>query len=193
MYSIYKITFINGSKYVGITKNLRKRKIRHEWEARTKRSDLPVHRAMRKYAYEFELLCHCQTKQEASEIERLLIKELDNLYNLDSGGYGIHKERKYTDEQVLQDALKYDTKQDWRDNSKIANTVRKYNKELYKQATSHMNRKINRIWTKNSVMKEVRKYSTYKDWRTLGKKSYDIACKNGYRQEIKTTIFNKGN
>lgn len=92
---IYSITFKNNKRYIGLSSNVASRCYRHEVAAR-QGDKLPVHRAMRKHEYFFELLEDCSemSRAELQEREKYWIKyyntyeNKDNGYNLTPGGEG---------------------------------------------------------------------------------------------------------
>lgn len=93
---VYKITnLFYGTSYIGQTVNtLRHRWLKHLSEA-TNKSKYPIHNAIRKYgpdAFDVEILCECNSKEEMDEIEKFCIILFDtktpNGYNLTDGGEG---------------------------------------------------------------------------------------------------------
>lgn len=100
---VYLATFPNGKQYVGITTaTLEIRKSEHESRARNG-SNYAVHNAIRKYGDPtWEVLNICSSYEEAKELERKYIKELNTLtpngYNLTIGGDG-SKGHKLSEEQ----------------------------------------------------------------------------------------------
>jgi group I intron endonuclease len=91
---IYKVTNkINGKVYIGqTTKSLDSRRKRHEWEYK----NYCFPNALRKYGKEnfiWEVLEHCDSKEELDEMEFHYIKQYNTLsplgYNLTLGGEGV--------------------------------------------------------------------------------------------------------
>lgn len=90
---IYEIiNSINNKRYVGCTNNTKKRKYQHFRELKK-----GVHKngylqnAYNKYGnenFKFKVTFKVSSKEEMYELERKIIKENDNLYNLAEGGYG---------------------------------------------------------------------------------------------------------
>lgn len=93
---IYSINFDNGKKYIGMSERVKERLWEH-YKSKNDLTDLlPVHQAMRKHNFTFELLEICSgTRQEMGEREKYWIKYYDTFknkekgYNLTPGGDGI--------------------------------------------------------------------------------------------------------
>jgi group I intron endonuclease len=91
---IYRMTFPNGKRYVGLTTQLlSKRMGRHRSNARNG-SEYPVHAAIRKYGFDsvvVETIATADTKEELAVLECFHIKsegcKHPSGYNLDDGGY----------------------------------------------------------------------------------------------------------
>lgn len=86
IWSIYIITHPNGKQYVGLTNNINSRKSRH-FGSRCHNS--PLKRDIQKLIHsmmQFDVICSCQTKDDAHFLEHLFIKEYNTLspngYNL---------------------------------------------------------------------------------------------------------------
>lgn len=85
----------NGHQYVGVTRgSLEKRKYNHIWNAKSpqsKRSHLPLARAIRKYGeklFAWNIYYDVEDYEAALDLEVSLITELKPKYNLTSGGEG---------------------------------------------------------------------------------------------------------
>lgn len=96
VHEVYKHTNkLNGKSYIGLTCNgVRQRLYAHESATRSG-SDLPFHRAIRRYgieAFETTVMASCFGLAAAREVEQLLIKELGTFgrrgYNATAGGEG---------------------------------------------------------------------------------------------------------
>lgn len=93
---IYKVTNkINGKVYIGqTTRTLDKRQACHLSEMRACRYNSVFHKALRKYgkdSFIWEIVEHCNTKEELDEMEISYIKQCNSYkfgYNLTSGGGG---------------------------------------------------------------------------------------------------------
>jgi hypothetical protein len=93
----------------------------------------------------------------------------------------------WTKERCLEEALKYDTTTKW-----IKNSGSSYNKAKrmgwLSECTEHMNTKKHKpkgYWDiKENVLKEVKKYKTYSNWREKSQVSYNSALKNNWLDEI---------
>ena len=93
---IYSINFDNGKKYIGMSERVKERL----WEHLKSKNDLtdilPVHQAMRKHDFNFELLEECHgSREEMGEREKYWInfyntfKDKSKGYNLTPGGDGM--------------------------------------------------------------------------------------------------------
>jgi uncharacterized protein YerC/predicted GIY-YIG superfamily endonuclease len=92
---IYSINFENGKRYIGMSDRVKKRLWQHFKNRDNLKDILPVHRAMRIYSFEFELLEECSgSREEMSEREKYWIKFYNTYedktkgYNLTPGGDG---------------------------------------------------------------------------------------------------------
>lgn len=89
---IYKLTFPNGAKYVGMTISTAEKRFQgHKRSALVLKSDCLVHKAWRKHGEPcVEELFHSQDRNELAEAEKRFIKELKTMtpngYNLTPGG-----------------------------------------------------------------------------------------------------------
>jgi hypothetical protein len=91
---------------------------------------------------------------------------------------------KWTDENILKDALKYKFKSQWSKSSSGAYSMAK-KRNLFKKATQHMSFDRNRKWTKEKVLKDSLKYKKLISWRTDHKNAgaYAAALRGGYYKE----------
>jgi group I intron endonuclease len=90
--AIYKIVnTLNGMMYVGQSVNPEYRARRHFWK---NNGCIKLRNAIQKYgkqSFVFSILCWCVDKQDANELEELLITECDTRnkgYNITPGGFG---------------------------------------------------------------------------------------------------------
>lgn len=88
---VYIKHFESGKKYVGITNNFKRRMKRHEQDSKSG-SDFPVHRAMRKYSHETEIVFESECYDDVLKYEQIIIKNFKDLgyelYNVTDGGKG---------------------------------------------------------------------------------------------------------
>lgn len=86
------INSVNGKRYIGLTRlTLEKRRTTHLYHARKGRRG-KFYSALRKHgprAFQFSVLCFCETYQEACAAERRMVFELSPEYNMTAGGEGI--------------------------------------------------------------------------------------------------------
>jgi predicted GIY-YIG superfamily endonuclease len=93
---IYSINFDNGKRYIGLSERVKERLWEHYKSMDDLNDVLPVHEAMRKHNFEFELLEECKgnNRQELCEREKYWIKYYNTYedktkgYNLTPGGDG---------------------------------------------------------------------------------------------------------
>ncbi len=91
-YVVYCAIFPNGKRYIGITRNLRKRKRTHLYQASTKEG-FAFHKAILKFGtsnIRWAILSTCSTRREVCDKERFYIQKFQTLgsrgYNLTLGG-----------------------------------------------------------------------------------------------------------
>lgn len=92
--TLYAKIFDNGKIYIGITSNFGRRMVEHKYNAYTKNSQLPVHRAMRKYNHRTEIWAEGIDDWELlNQLEIQTIAQLKDigviLYNISLGGDGV--------------------------------------------------------------------------------------------------------
>lgn len=93
---IYSINFDNGKRYIGLSERVKERLKEHCRDMRDKENILPVHAAMRKHNFEFELLEECKGNNRKELCEREIYwidyygtyKDKNKGYNLTPGGDG---------------------------------------------------------------------------------------------------------
>jgi len=160
---VYLVTFPNRKQYVGITSaTLELRKTEHFSKSR-KGSNFAIHNALRKYDNStWEILNLCSSFEEAKELEKRYIKELNTLapngYNLTIGGDGFNKNRKFSEEhrKNLSESHK----------GYVMPKSQKLSISLAKKGKSHKNpRKIERINLKTG---EIKTYNSYTDMNAEG-------------------------
>lgn len=86
---VYIKHFENGKKYIGITNNFKGRMNRHNSSAKCG-SNLPVHKAMRKYSHETEIVFESECYDDILKMEKIIIQNFKDLgvelYNITDGG-----------------------------------------------------------------------------------------------------------
>lgn len=146
-YFVYLLQFPNGKKYIGITKNFRRRMYQHKSQA-IKGGKLKLYCAIRKYGWENvdkRVVSIVNTLEEANHLEQFLIKEFELTekgYNLSPGGHtplpnqSEIQVQRMKDPQVRKVALEALQ-------TPIAKSNRRksLNTEEYKQLRSNLNRK----------------------------------------------------
>ena len=89
---MYIKTFENGKVYVGITNDFNRRMSEHNCRAYNQNSNLPVHRAMRKYSHETEIVFQSKNYDDVLKYEQIIIQNFKDLgielYNITDGGQG---------------------------------------------------------------------------------------------------------
>lgn len=94
---IYSINFDNGKRYIGMSVNIYERLKEHINDAKNRNDLLPVHLAMNKYSYKFELLENCYNMNRTELCNREIYwidyyqtyKDKTKGYNLTPGGDGM--------------------------------------------------------------------------------------------------------
>ena len=90
---------------------------------------------------------------------------------------------KWIKEIVLKDAKKYNSKSEWMKNSNSSYNSAKKN-GWFTKATSHMDRPdMTRKWTKQTVIKNAKKFKTIKEWTNSFSGAYDAAFNKGWLKE----------
>ena len=88
---IYMLTCkVNGKRYIGQSKNIKRRLNEHKNDAKNHRFDVPIHRAIRKYGWEnFDkiVLKFCPVER-LDECEIYYIARINPEYNISKGGGG---------------------------------------------------------------------------------------------------------
>lgn len=111
---IYSINFDNGKKYIGMAERIKERLYEHLKSADNLDDNLPVHKAMRKHTFEFELLEECKgTRVKMGDREKYWIQYFNTFndknkgYNLTPGGDGaspgiFNNSAKLNEQQILE-------------------------------------------------------------------------------------------
>lgn len=91
--------------------------------------------------------------------------------------------RKWTLATCQLDALNYNTKSEWQENSSSAFSIAHRNGWI-EDCCIHMNcRKSNSYWTLAKCKEEARKYNTRKEWIKSSTSSHSAACRNSWLKE----------
>ena len=87
----------------------------------------------------------------------------------------------WTKDKCIENALKYSTKTDWRNNNGSAYVIAKNNGWI-DDCTKHMQqgRKPNGYWTKDKCLESALKYNTIKEWSEKDSSAYTTAKKYNY-------------
>ena len=87
----------------------------------------------------------------------------------------------WTKEKCLESALKYQTREEWKQNESAALGAALKHKWYY-ECTVHM-QKLRGFWTKELCLESALKYQTLKEWETNDKKSFEASQNNGWYME----------
>lgn len=113
--------------------------------------------------------------EEASILEQTKIDEYKNLgyevLNKKVGGGIGGSTLIWTKDNILQEALKYSTREAFRTNGNGAHNAA-LKTGILDLACTHMRRQNRLPWTENEIVAEVSKYKTLKEFRTIGKNAY---------------------
>jgi len=91
------------------------------------------------------------------------------------------KSWKWTKEAVLADALKYDTKTEWRKNSRAYAMA--HRNGWLEEATKHMQILWSQKWTKEAVLQDSLKHKSRTEWETKSSGAWAAARRNGWYDE----------
>jgi hypothetical protein len=91
---------------------------------------------------------------------------------------------KWTKEKVFREALKYQKREDWKNNSSGSHNAAQRNGWL-KEASKHMQvfKKYNK-WSKKQALAEGKKYRSRSEWQRNSPTSYAVSLKNGWNSEL---------
>lgn len=196
---IYAYEFSDNSVYVGLTCNPVSRQNDHLISKRKEKSSVYKHFIKTNLYPKFIEL----TTYLNNNIAILKEEEFLNLYKnkgwtilnkIKTGGLG-SSIRKWNINTCTNDALKYNTKKEWRKNSKSAYFTASKNKWL-DECTKHMIPLIHNsgYWTFTNCLNDALKYKTKKEWRFNSISAYGIAHKNNWLHECtKHMIKTKNN
>ena len=186
------------SVYVGLTGDEERRKHQHKTE-----EDSTLYRYMQKHpgvepVYKVKSLGYIDS-QEASKMET----KVENYYReqgwqliniAKTGGLG-GRMPIYSDDFVRDIAKKYTVLKDfWKDHKKMLNTVIKYNKPLYDEVTSHMQRNVGSgvvKYTLEDIMNIASNYDNISDFRKDYPKIYSVIRSRGIVQQVTNHMSRK--
>lgn len=179
---IYSFEFPDKSVYVGLTLNSTTRKNEHLNPKRSKKSSVYKYIIESGLQPKFNELTEYIDSDFASKKEGEFVERYRNdgwkiLNRMKTGGLGGNI-IKLTKEICILEALKYNTKSEWRTGSSSTYVTSKRNKWL-NECTKHM-KSLNIKWSYEKVIDEASKYLTKSEWRLKSKKSYNIAILNGW-------------
>ena len=104
----------------------------------------------------------------------------------------ISENRKWSEEDLANEALKYQTPKDFSKNSKSAYSLAlKKGKDFYDKITSHFDRSSYNFWDEKSVEDEALKYNTIRDFREKSNNAYARASSMGkdFFEKITSHMF----
>lgn len=182
---IYAYEFNDNKVYVGLTFNLKKRNIQH---LNNIKSQVYKHIINCNNNYIIKQLTEYINVDDAIKMEEYYV----NFYK-ENGWYILNKantgaiggnELKWTKEKCIEEALKYDTKNEFRLNSLSYNTARreKWLNEICKHMI--MIHKPKGYWSKYQCHIEALKYSNRSDFMKNSVSAYSISHKNKWLTDI---------
>ncbi len=89
----------------------------------------------------------------------------------------------WTKEKCLEEALKYYSKKEFRENNSGAYSSSTRNKWL-NEICSHMENRLYKHWTKEKCLEEALKYKTKKEFMKSSWCAYQTSCNNGWLNEV---------
>lgn len=183
---VYIASFDDNSIYIGLTFNFNKRKSEHLSR------NSSVYNYMIKTGLEpvFKIISEeLLSNEEAAKLECDLIEHYKslgfNVLNKAKGGGLGGSIKIWTLERVKEEALKYNSRNEFKINSPSAYIIANRNKWL-NDVCYHMTggRKLNGYWTLERVKEEALKYRTKKEFEKGSISAYNIAHKNGWIEDI---------
>ena len=184
---VYKASFDDNSVYIGLTFNFNKRKLEH---LSVNNSTVYKHMIKTGLDPKFELVTNeLLSREEAVKLECNLIDEYKKLgfnvlNSIKGGGLG-GSNTIWTIDKVRDEALKYDSRNDFRLKSSSA-YVSAHRNGWLNDVCSHMNnkRKPNGYWTIDKVRDEALKYETRKEFEKGSLSAYQIAYRNKWVDDV---------
>lgn len=178
---VYSFEFSDRYVYVGLTYNFKNRLNRH---LNDNRCQVYRHIKLSGLEPEYKELTTLVDVMEAVKLEDLFLekykKEGWNILNINkTGGLGGNV-LKWTKEKCIIDAMKYQHKKEWSDNSTAYSVARKHG--WLDECTKHMVRPIvhNKKWTLDKCKQEALKFEFRRDWYNNSRSSYITAVRNGW-------------
>jgi len=183
---VYKVSFDDNSVYIGLTYNFDKRKIEHL----SRNSAVYKHMKETGLKPSFELVTkELLSREDAVKLECKLIDEYRdlgfNMLNVFKGGGLGGSNTIWTLDKVKEDALKYNTRNDFKLNSSSSYAAAHRNGWL-DDVCSHMKslRKNNGYWTLDKVREVALEYNNKKSFEKGNRSAYLIAYKNGWLDDV---------
>jgi predicted GIY-YIG superfamily endonuclease len=180
---IYIIEFENNSVYIGLTNNIKRRKLEHIDKSSNKFVRDLINNNI-KYLFKSDNILY--NADDAIKIECELIEEYKNkeylvLNIIKGGGLGNTSFNKWSMEIIQEESLKYKNKKDFLKNNKKAYDY-SYRNGFLNVVCSHMNNK--KRWTDDNIREEALKYKTKMDFIKYCKSGYNAACRKGILDEV---------
>ena len=177
------IFYVKREVYVGLTCNFNKRKSTHKTKGNNQYSYL-----VQKYGeknIQWKKLTDYIDAEKAQIKEIMYIKELRlhgcTVLNIAKGGELGGRSIYWTKENCKEDALKYNTKTEWKNSSSGAQYSARIN-GWFDECCEHMLQrqyKPYRYWTKENCKEDALKYNTKTEWKNSSS-GYTLAYKNGW-------------
>ncbi|WP_430812429.1 MULTISPECIES: hypothetical protein [unclassified Carboxylicivirga] len=90
----------------------------------------------------------------------------------------------WTKDKVIDEALKYRTQKEFRDNNRGAHEAA-YRLGIFEEATKHLKkRKPSGYWNKQNIKKEAMKYHSKREFQTSNKSAYNAAVRQSFLNEL---------
>jgi len=185
---VYVYEFIDNYVYVGLTYNFEKRINEHKNDIK---SAVYSHISTNIYQnFEVKKISNYIDKIDAISLEIKTIDFYKNngwkiLNRVKGGSLGTSKVF-WTKERCMEEALKFKTKKEFRENSYSCYKICMRNKYL-QEATNHMIEMVKPkgFWTKERCMEEVLKFKTKKEFRENSIRCYKTSSKNNWLVDMK--------
>ncbi|OQB48436.1 MAG: GIY-YIG catalytic domain protein [bacterium ADurb.Bin157] len=184
--AIYVFEFLDNHAYVGLTYNLEVRKNQH---ITSTNSAVYKHFQQTASSYKFKQLTEYLEIEEAVKLEAYYIekygKEGWNLLNSKSAGATGGSILIWNFDKCLEEALEYETRKEFKENSASAYGSARKNKWL-DEICSHMKSNINpkNYWTKKRCHEEALKYKSRTEFNRKSGSAYSAAIKLGILDTI---------